>query len=207
MRGYWASVLFAGDSILDGMSRFLPGACRDLGVRRFSLWSRTGSSAKDWVEGRWLEGATASFRPNIVVVALGTNPQERDPQEYAGMVSLVYDAAQAGGAAEVYFVGPFAVDDDGRRNAAVRSVFGSHAINGYDLARGLPRAGAENVHFTVEGYRQLAERLVRRLGPAVVRAQRPGRSLGAAALIVGGVSAAALSGEWWIPVVLPFVPP
>lgn len=204
MSGYYASVLFIGDSIMEGMAPFLPHACALADVYRADVFSKSGSSAKDWLENRWhLQAARTFGRPNVVVFALGTNVQERDEYEYAGIVRLLCETVQAVNASEVYFVGPFAVDDDGARNKAVGwAVRPPNAINGYELARGLPRAGEGGVHFTTEGYRLLAERLVQQIRPGIVRAQHPGRSLVGGLMQLATGAVLALKG----PVLLPLLP-
>ncbi len=208
MRGYYASLAVVGDSITEGMAPFLGEPAKLAGVNLLGVYSMSGSSAKDWAEKLWMHSIVDRAHPNIVIIALGTNPQERDEYQYAGLVALLCDQSQHAGAAEVYFVGPFAEDERGARNRAVRwSVAAPNAIDGYGLARGLPRVGEGGVHFTPDGYRKLAGRLIDRVKPAIVRAKRPGRSLLASSLLVGAGAATQLGGKWWIPALLPLVPP
>jgi lysophospholipase L1-like esterase len=205
-QGYAASVLFIGDSITEGMAPHLGLAAALVGARRVAVYSKSGTSAKDWSENNWNVEVVREFgRPNLAVIALGTNVQERDEYEYAGLMRVLADTLQVVNAMEVVVVGPFAEDPDGKRNRALLGAFGGprNVVNGYELARGLPRAGEGNVHFTREGYKGLAERLCARIRPAIVRVNRPGRSI----LAVGSLLAAGFTGAiggWYIPFVLPF---
>lgn len=210
MRGYIPSIAFFGDSITTGMAPYLGDPCARAGISavRVGVYSKDGSSARDWADANWVGELCERFRPNIVVIALGTNPEERDEREYAGLVSLLVDQAQRAGGTEAFFVGPFAYDDSGRRFRVAAPAAGvGHAISGYELAAGLPRAGEGNVHFTQAGYKALAERIVRIIRPAMFRAARHGRSLFAGGAVLAGGSIGIISGGWWVPVLLPFVPP
>lgn len=207
-QGYAASVLFIGDSItadgVDGMIRFLGDAAVLQGARRVAVFGRKSSSAKDWLENRWHVQVAAEFRrPNVVVIALGTNVGERGEQDYAGAMYALAEGIQVVNAAEVFVVGPFAEDPGQKRNRALSAAFGGrNAINGYELAAGLPRAGEGNVHFTREGYKGLADQLCARIRPGIVRAQRPGRSIVAVGALLGWGATIGVA-RWW----LPFLPP
>jgi len=195
MRGYATSVLFLGDSIMEGMAPFLGPAAAMQGARRVGVYSKSGSSAADWQANRWARELVLEFRqPRIVVVALGTNVSGRTEADFAASVAGLISNAQEAWPFEAIVVGPFAEDDDGRRNRALRDLFGPRFVDGYALAQGLPRAGVGDVHFTNDGYRRLAERLCVRLRPWIWRSMRPGRSIRAVgAVLLGGV-------------LLPFVP-
>lgn len=209
-RGYIPSIAFFGDSITDGMVRFLGPECyRQIGGKlRVGVYARTGSSVKDWVENGWSTEIAKSFHPNLVVMLLGTNPEERDEYEYAGLMQRACNDAQAAGGARCLVVGPFAFDDSQRRNRALLASFPRRsAINGYDLAAGLPRAGEGNVHFTEVGYRGLAERLVRRIVPAAVAVRHPGRSMTGALVSVGAQGLFLLTAPGWLLPMLPIAPP
>jgi len=204
-QGYAASVLFIGDSITEGMAPHLGLAAALVGAKRVAVYSKSGTSAKDWSENGWNVEVAREFRqPNLAVIALGTNVQERDEYEYAGLMRVLADTIQVVNAMEVVLVGPFAEDPEGKRNRALLGAgAGRNVVNGYELARGLPRAGEGDIHFTREGYKGLAERLCARIRPGIVRVNRPGRSILAVGALLGAGFTGAIGG-WYIPFVLPF---
>lgn len=172
--------LVLGDSISQGMAPRLQSASTTVvGISGSSYWT--------WVRYGWVTMQVAETKPDVVVLALGTNPDKPPiPEGFAEDVRTAISQAERFGA-EVVIVGPFASDDSKLRLAVLRSIM-PDAIDGYELASGLPRAGVGDVHFTSAGYEALAGR-VRGAVQKVLDGRRhqrglPGWVWGAAAAVV-----------------------
>jgi len=191
---WFPGLLIVGDSITAGMTARLRERLDAIGVRDYGVLGVTGTSAKDWLTNNWLAGMLREYPAKVVVIALGTNREERDEYEYArDILALGRQAGEVG--AQVFVVGPFALDDDGKWNGAVaQSVAPPGAINGYSLARGLPRTGVGNVHFTEEGYSALADRLLAEILPTLYRLGGPSASGKPVAAVMALGAGAAIGG-------------
>lgn len=188
-------IVFLGDSITEGMQPHLMREVPRLGVE-VVVYARSGSSAQDWLHNGWVEDALDASGARMAVIALGTNPSGGGA-EYARQMSFLVAECEARGVV-AYVVGPFAMDDDGGRNDALLSYFKPpQGIDGYALAAGLPRAGAFDVHFTVDGYRSLAARLMAAVALGSASVSGPRTSIvptlaGMLAVMVG-----VLTVPWW----------
>jgi lysophospholipase L1-like esterase len=150
--------LIVGDSITEGMYDVLT----DNPDRRIYAMSSVGASYRSWLDSGIYAATVEDVRPDLVVIALGTNPDGPTPVRFAEDVADAVGIAKGAGA-KVILVGPFASDPTGERLAIMQRF--APTISGYDLAAGIPRT-ADGVHFTTTGYRLLAERMV----PAVKKA-------------------------------------
>jgi len=147
--------LIAGDEFVQGMYSYfrVPLASRAVG----DVIGSKNSTFKTWVRDKMVESVVDEDNPEVVVIALGTNPAGALTSGFAEDVRAIVTQARKRGA-QVVLVGPFANDADGKKLAALRS-FVPDVINGYTLAAGLPR-DSDGVHFTQPGYKTLAERVV-----------------------------------------------
>jgi lysophospholipase L1-like esterase len=147
--------LIAGDEFVQGMYSYFrtPLASRAVG----DVIGSKNSTFKTWVRDKMVESVVDEDNPEVVVIALGTNPAGALTSGFAEDVRAIVTQARKRGA-QVVLVGPFANDADGKKLAALRS-FVPDVINGYTLAAGLPR-DSDGVHFTQPGYKTLAERVV-----------------------------------------------
>jgi len=147
--------LIAGDEFVQGMYSYFrtPLASRAVG----DVIGSKNSTFKTWVRDKMVESVVDEDNPEVVLVALGTNPAGALTSGFTEDVRAIVIQARKRGA-QVVLVGPFANDADGKKLAALRS-FVPDVINGYTLAAGLPR-DSDGVHFTQPGYKTLAERMV-----------------------------------------------
>lgn len=188
-------IVFMGDSITEGMEPHLMREVAKLGVK-VEVYFKSGSSAQDWVENDWVEDVLDASGARMAVIALGTNPSG-DGSKYARQMATLVSECEARGVV-VYVVGPFALDEDGERTAALLSYFPKpKGIDGYALAAGLPRAGVMDIHFTAEGYNGLASRLVAAVayGSASVHERESSIVPTLAGLLVAMVGI--LTVRWW----------
>lgn len=188
-------IAFMGDSIMVGMEPHLMREVPRLGVE-VAVYAKSGSSAKDWRDNGWVEDALDDSGARMAVIALGTNPSGVGADYARQMSALVVECEIRG--VPCLVVGPFASDEDGSHNRALLSYFPPpQGIDGYKLAEGLPRAGAFDIHFTPDGYRALATRLVSAVAAGSVGAGRPRTSIvpALAGLLAGLLGV--LTVPWW----------
>ncbi len=167
--------LIVGDSISEGMANIIA----DYPGRTIHVMSSVGASYRSWLDSGLYQYAVAENRPELVVIALGTNPAGPMPVRFEEDVATAVGIAKGAGA-KVILVGPFASDPTGERLAILKKY--APTISGYDLAVGIPRT-ADGVHFTGDGYRLLAERML----PAVKKVQgfsMPGWAWGLGVLLL-----------------------
>lgn len=147
--------LIAGDEFVQGMYSYFrtPLASRAVG----DVVGSKDSTYKTWVRDKMIESVVDEDNPEVVLVALGTNPPGALPSGFVNDVRAIVTQARKRGA-QLVLVGPFARDADGKRLAALRSLV-PDAIDGSALAAGLPR-DSDGIHFTQPGYKTLAERVV-----------------------------------------------
>lgn len=151
-------ILLIGDSILQGMTPFLPAELADLNPTSVVIEAVTGAGTRWWQKDGRIREKVAAARPDVVVLCLGTNDegQEGSPSAYELLWdNAVTDAGMAG--AHVVVVGPWGGPGAAERYGIIRGVV-PDAINGLALVGDLPR-GADGVHLNAAGYRILAERL------------------------------------------------
>jgi lysophospholipase L1-like esterase len=141
--------LWIGDSLTDGMR---PGLRAESATRGIG---GSISAAVGWSTARWLrEGDPAGLvrraGPDVVIAVLGTNDEAFDEAATRALVA-------AAGGRRVLWIGPFHTT---ARDADYRRVLGgANFIAGAPLAVGLTRS-QDGLHFTVEGYKVLANRCV-----------------------------------------------
>ena len=147
--------LIAGDEFVQGMYTYFrtPLASRAVG----DVVGSKDSTYKTWVRDKMVGSIVDEDNPEVVLIALGTNPPGALPSGFVDDVRAIVTQARKRDA-QVVLVGPFARDVDGKRLAALRGLV-LDTIDGATLAVGLPR-DSDGVHFTQPGYKTLAERVV-----------------------------------------------
>lgn len=141
--------LWVGDSHLEAMRSQIRDLTAARGIGGMLSYRRGWSSAR-WLREGDVPGLIARAQPNVVAYVLGTNDDPTNADALRGLV-------QAARGLRAVWIGPFSTD---RHDAEFRAALGSVFVSGSGLARGLPFQSGGNVHLTVEGYRQLAPRLV-----------------------------------------------
>lgn len=155
-------ILLIGDSILAGMAPYMASALAPIAPTSVVVESFEGATTTWWQSDGRIRDLVQRHRPDVVVVALGTNDGPRSMDAYRVVVAnAIADAGMLG--ATVVWIGPFGGVGAAERWGVIRGLT-DRSINGLELASGLPRVG---VHFTQGGYRALADRVGRALGSVV----------------------------------------
>ena len=184
MRWVWI-----GDSILVDMANWLSALYVAARGDELFAYHETG-----WGVSRWLgEGAVDTIvrteKPDVVVIALGTNDVEADQTRFVRSVKDLTTKAKAGGA-KIVWIGPF---NSTQRNVWGRSNTAEPWVDGMELAKGLPRT-ADGVHFAdQETYKTLADRVVAAVDKALANKQRTSAFWLGLGLLAGGL---AVAGMW-----------
>lgn len=178
--------VWVGDSILVGMVDRLGAVYVTRGDELFA------HHESGWSVSRWLgEGAVDTIvrteKPDIVVIALGTNDVEATQTSFVRNVKDLTAKAKASGS-RVVWIGPF---NSQERNVWGRSNTADPWIDGMDLAKEITRT-PDGVHFDREGYKTLAERAAAAVDKALATKKRTsafwlGFGLLAGSLAVAGV--------------------
>jgi len=150
-----------GDSILLGMSPAIHRAFRSSRPQDgVAIFATSGWSTRRWLSEGDLGAKVREYRPDVVVVCLGTNDEgeERNPERYEQVVDrFKADAAQTG--ARVIWVTSFSGHGSAERYAIVRGLLGDRdTISGLALMDGVAMSG--EIHPTVVGYGTLADHLL-----------------------------------------------
>lgn len=177
--------LFYGDEHIQSMYRYMrdPIAGRVVADvigsanSDYRQWATCGGNPCTGGSRTVTEIYVDDVKPPVVVLALGSNPAASAngaktgvPADFTAHVREVLRLSRKHGA-QVLVVGPFANDPGGKRLTVLRGLV-PDAIDGAALASGLPRA-ADGVHFTEEGYRTLAERMISALFAAYQNRAKP----------------------------------
>jgi len=88
-------VLFIGDSLSVGAAMIFSTKLRERGVKEFLTRGVIGSTIPQWAKGKHaptLDEALATFKPNLVLISLGTNDESGRRPRYSGPT---YDVAKA----------------------------------------------------------------------------------------------------------------
>lgn len=88
-------VLLIGDSLSVGAAPVFNAKLRERGVKEFLARGVVGSTIPQWTKGKHaptLDEALASFKPNLVLISLGTNDESGRRPRYSGPT---YDVAKA----------------------------------------------------------------------------------------------------------------
>ena len=144
-------VLLIGDSLAVGMSPHFDALSKQLG-NKFSSLARSGSRIDQWASDTNLDSRLATFRPDVVLVSLGTNDEYlgsgAGQRQYASTVALLQKLKAAG--AEVYWIGPPKLT---KHNGVVEMIQSLVPKSDYFDSRQLeiPR-GPDGLHPTARGY-------------------------------------------------------
>ena len=140
-----------GDSLAVGLSPHIESMSKQLG-NKFSSLARSGSRIDQWASDKNLDQRLASFRPDVVLVSLGTNDEYLGAgaaqRQYPSTVTLLKKLHDAG--ADVYWIGPPTL---AKRNGVVEMIQSQVPSSDYFDSRKLniPR-GPDKLHPTARGY-------------------------------------------------------
>ena len=185
--------LFIGDSILDGMAPSIASLYRSRRPRdSVTVLANSGWSTRRWLLDGQVASRVADERPDVVVVALGTNDEgEEGNAEGYGLVVDHLKAQASSRGAKVYWVTSFSGPGSAERYQVIRGVLGDErTISGLALMSGVEMAG--EIHPSVVGYPTLAKHMLDAVWSRVVPSSHGGVFL---PLAIGAVVAGVVL--WW----------
>lgn len=202
-------VLLAGDSLALGLTAPLKAEAAKYGIDLVGD-GRTGTTAKQWVNGGWLAHDIDANAPNVTLISLGTNDATGDLSGFAQDVSTLLDQATAKGGV-IAWIGPpyfssslkqFPAGNVDKMRQILLNALTPRGINIFPTdadapAKDYPRS-ADGIHMTQAGYAQWAHDIAQFADfPAAVKGKPLAPSTGWSTRtkwIVGGLGVAAVIG-------------
>jgi len=169
-------ILIVGDSILVGMSEYLPTLMRAIHAPvRGWIAATEGASVGSFLRDSPMRGMLTERKYTLAILMFGTNNGETTEEYLRGCREMVRQV-KSKGCMYVVFVGPWTTTAQANeRNRTLQAgLKGACAVDGGSFAAGLARRGEGDVHFTYEGYAGLAGRVVDKLIRPIVSPRAPG---------------------------------
>jgi len=194
-------ILLVGDSHMQALGPRLGELLDPYGIESIGGLAQPGKSTRWYSEQQLVAEAVRAHRPDAVVFVLGGNDQCWGAARQAEYWSeLLAQARAASSVAKVVVAGPpMALDGEVDRRHACSTA----ATRAFAQARGLPfidtrevtpegKYRADRVHFTADGYDEMALGLAPRIARALEGAQSllPG-------IVLGGLSLVLALGIFW----------
>ena len=165
-------VLLIGDSLSHGLGPQMARVARECGTPFFHH-GVVGSHVTQWAQDHWLNPQLQRAQPTVVMVSLGGNDYQRtDPHNVRVAIPKFLDKVNAAGA-ELLWIGPptFPFQDKiGVRDMWFQSLEGRNDTAWYPTDKLTIPRGADRIHPTMQGNRDLSRTLWQWMSSTVVSA-------------------------------------
>ena len=153
------TVLLVGDSHMEALGRALPPLLERQGLRVVHAEANRGKSTAWYVAENRLRALVQQYRPDIVLIELGTNDQPH--ANYLQTLRSAVEQARSAGAKKIVWFGPSYSPAIAERAEAIRirqeGALPQLGVSWYDSWPMTTQGHApDRVHFTLAGYRAWA---------------------------------------------------